>query len=67
LEAVQKAAELKPNLIVLDIGLPKLNGIEFSSLSTMALEPSGSAFFRFEGKYDLLLTERDREACSPAQ
>lgn len=28
LEAVQKAAELQPDLILLDIGLPTLNGIE---------------------------------------
>ena len=27
-EAVQRAAELKPDLIILDIGLPTLNGIE---------------------------------------
>ena len=28
LQAVQKAVELKPDLILLDIGLPSLNGIE---------------------------------------
>ena len=28
LEAVQKALELKPDLILLDIGLPKLNGLQ---------------------------------------
>jgi DNA-binding NarL/FixJ family response regulator len=27
-EAVQKAAELKPDLILMDIGLPSLNGLE---------------------------------------
>jgi len=31
LEAVQKAAELKPDLILLDIGLPSINGIEAAS------------------------------------
>ena len=31
LEAVQKAEELQPDLIVLDIGLPGVNGIEASS------------------------------------
>jgi DNA-binding NarL/FixJ family response regulator len=43
-EAVQKAAELKPDVIVLDIGLPKLNGIEAAARITK-LSPRSRVLF----------------------
>jgi len=43
-EAVQKAEELKPDLIVLDIGLPKLNGIE-AARRMRQLSPSSKIVF----------------------
>jgi DNA-binding NarL/FixJ family response regulator len=43
-EAVQKAEELKPDLIVLDIGLPELNGIE-AARRIRQLSPSSKIIF----------------------
>ena len=43
-EAVQKAADLKPDLIVLDIGLPKLSGIE-AARRIRHLSPSSTIVF----------------------
>jgi two-component system nitrate/nitrite response regulator NarL len=44
-EAVQKAQELKPDLVVLDIGLPKLNGIEAARQIRLVSPDSKILFF----------------------
>ena len=44
LEAVQKAEELKPDVILLDIGLPKLNGIQ-AARQIRKLAPSSRILF----------------------
>lgn len=44
LQAVQKALELKPDLIVMDIGLPSLNGLE-AARRILELVPKSKVIF----------------------
>jgi DNA-binding NarL/FixJ family response regulator len=50
-EAVQKAQMLKPDLVVLDVGLPNLNGIEAANRIRQAL-PSTTILFLTAMKYE---------------
>jgi DNA-binding NarL/FixJ family response regulator len=54
LEAVQKAEELKPELIVLDLGLPKLNGIEAARQIRRLAPESKILFLTAESSADVV-------------
>src|SRR5271163_3068846 len=54
LEAVQKAEELQPDLIVLDIGLPKLNGIEAARRIRKLVPKSKIIFVSQESSADVV-------------
>ena len=45
LEAVQKAQELQPDLILLDIGLPSLNGLEVARKDRISCKKLCISFF----------------------
>ena len=60
-EAVQKARELQPDLILLDIGLPSLNGIE-AARRIRSVSPTSKILFVSEnqlfGRYRRSLAQR---------
>ena len=58
-EAVQKAGELKPDVIIMDIAMPKLNGIEATRQIKLNQPPDGRA--------DLERLRRRRIRLRPAQ
>ncbi len=49
LEAIQKAEEVQPDLVVLDVGLPKLNGIE-AARSIRKVAPESKILFLSENR-----------------
>ena len=53
LEAVQKAEELRPDLILLDIGLPILNGIEAARQIRRLVQESKIVFVSQESSADV--------------
>ena len=54
LQAVQKAEELQPDVILLDISLPKLNGIEAARHIRKSAPQSGIIFVSQESSPDLV-------------
>jgi len=54
LEALQKAVELRPDLILLDIGLPSLNGIEVARQIRSLVPESKIIFLTQESSSDLM-------------
>jgi DNA-binding NarL/FixJ family response regulator len=54
LEAIQKAVELRPDLILLDIGLPSLNGIEVARQMRSLVPESKIIFLTQESSSDVV-------------
>ena len=54
LEAVEKAGELQPDLILLDIGLPKLNGLEAAKRIRKLAPQSKILFVSQESSSDVI-------------
>jgi DNA-binding NarL/FixJ family response regulator len=54
LEAVRKADEFKPEIILLDIGLPKLNGLEAANRIAQSVPDSKIVFLTSQNDADVV-------------
>ena len=62
-EAVRKAAELRPDLILLDIGLPTMNGIETARQIRKLSPESKIVFLSQESSADIMEEALSTGAC----
>ena len=62
LEAVQKAIELKPDLIIMDMGLPSLNGLEAARKILEFISESKIIFLSQESSTDVVREAMDSGA-----
>ena len=66
-DALQLAREQMPDIVILDIGIPKLDGLEViasSELDTDAIESSGVDLIRHPGIFRCAACSRGRQAMS---
>ena len=63
LEAVERAQELAPDLILLDVGLPGLNGIEAAQRILQLMPESKIIFLTQETSREIILEALDLGAC----
>ena len=62
LEAVQKAESIKPDIVLLDIGLPKLNGLNTAELIRKCSPESKIVFLTLEKDPDVVKAALDTGA-----
>jgi DNA-binding NarL/FixJ family response regulator len=58
-EAVRDASELQPDIVVLDIGLPRLNGIEAAKMIRQKSPKSGIVFLTVDNDSDIMKAALD--------
>lgn len=63
MEAIQRSAELQPDLVLLDIGLPKLNGIE-AARRICVVAPGSTILFVSENRCQMVAEEALRVGAS---